>query len=136
MKFILFSFFFIPILSFSQIPNGVHQIVVNGVSFFEVCNSLLDSGYTIKEKDNDLQTAVTREKQFPKYWNATYHVEIRVKDSTAYITGKVTSPLSSNEPIEYVIKRGKEFSKGLLTYPFILINNFAKGFERPISYKQ
>ena len=90
------------------------------MGFLEVCNALLDSGYLISKKDNDLQTASTESKQFPRYWNATYIVKVRVKDSVAYISAAITAPpgggLYFNEPASYDCKlKRKPFPKSLFT---------------------
>ena len=66
--------------------------MVKGVSFKDVCNRLLDSGYSIQTKDNDLERVRTEPEQYPKYWNAIYVVNVRVKDSVAYISGTLTAP--------------------------------------------
>ena len=88
-----------------EIPKNVNVILVKGVSFKDVCNRLLDSGYSMQTKDNYLQTVRTEPKQYPKYWNAIYVVNVRVKDSVAFISGTITAPpqggLLNNEPIFY-----------------------------------
>ena len=104
MKRVITILFLLPFLVSAQtIPKDVNVIIVKKVGFLEVCNALLDSGYTISKKDNDLQTVSTEVKQFPRLWNATYVVNIRVKDSVAYISGTVTAPpgggLCFNDPI-------------------------------------
>jgi hypothetical protein len=105
----------------------------------QVCNALLDSGYVIDKKDNDLLTVSTMQKAYPKLWNAKYAISIRVKDSAAFITGTFTGAngeLFKDDPVEYLEnKKGKPYDKGLLTYPFLLINNFALGFGKEIEYK-
>lgn len=119
----------------SQIPNHAKTIIVTGVSFLQVCNALLDSGYTIDKKDNELQTVTTEARDYPKLWNAKYTINIRVKDSTAYITGKSINPVMPDD-LEYLTnKKGQPFSKSLYTYPFLLINDFAKAFNKEIQYK-
>jgi len=129
-----------PFFLFSQtIPKEANIIIVKPVGFTELCNALLDSGYTIDKKDNELQTARTEPRHYPKLWNATYIVNIRVKDSIAYISGTVTAPpeggLFKNEPLFYQTKgNGKIAPKSLFTVPFMLLNNLALAFNREVSY--
>ncbi len=80
----LFLFVYLPV--FSQ-QKGDKTIIVKGVSFMEVCTNLLDKGYSIDKKDTELQTVKTEETQYPKFWNAKYRINVRVKDSVAYISG-------------------------------------------------
>ena len=128
------------LISFSQdIPNGVNTIAVKGLKFIDVCNKSLDSGYTIEKKDNDLQTAQTDVRFYPKYWNASYVFYIRVKDSITYLSATFTAPPDSkillNEPvINHLNKKGKVLSKSLDVYVFLLLNKFALSFHKEISY--
>ena len=121
------------------IPKDANLIIVKKIGFLQVCNALLDSGYTISKKDNELQTVSTENKQYPKLWNATYKIDIRIKDSSAYISGTVTSPpgggLYINEPLfNHTNKKGITFPKSLFGYAFLLINNFALSFNKEINY--
>lgn len=127
------------IVKAQSIPKDANVIVVKKVGFLEVCNALLDSGYTISKKDNELQTVSTESKNYPKLWNATYKINIRVKDSTAYISGTVTAPpgggLYVNEPLfNHTNRKGVTFPKSMFGYPFLLLNDFAQSFKKEISY--
>lgn len=115
MKIFLLSFFLIPILSQAQIPSKAKTIIVKNVSFLDVCNSLLDNGYLIEKKDNDLQTVRTEAKQYPKYWNAAYVINVRVKDSVVFFSGTFSATtLFKNEAIEYTTnKKGEPHTKAL-----------------------
>lgn len=137
MKHLLLIFLVIPALAFAQIPKHAKIILVKDVSFLEVCSALLDNGYTIQTKDNDLQTARTEEKQYPKYWNARYTINVRVKDSVAYFSGTFSAVnLFKNEPIEYLTnKKGEPHSKSLVTYPFLLLNDVALSLQKDVSYQ-
>ena len=44
--------------------SNVIKLIVKNVGFNQVCNALLDSGYTIDKKDNDLQTVKTELKSY------------------------------------------------------------------------
>src|SRR5574340_1221919 len=117
------------------IPRDANTILVKGVSFTEVCNALLDSGYSIDKKDAELQTVRTEVKNYPKHWNATYVINIRVKDSVAYISGTFTTPpnggLFKDEPITYITnKKGKAYPKSLSGSAFNWLNQFALSFKK------
>ena len=106
-----------------------------------MCNALLDSGYVIDKKDNDLQTVRTEVKDYPKYWNASYIINIRVKDSTAYITGTFTAPgreggLFKDEPIVNIVnKKGEPVKKSLSGHAFSLLSEFAFSFKKEIDFQ-
>ncbi|MFZ1785378.1 MAG: hypothetical protein WAU23_09235 [Ferruginibacter sp.] len=139
MRLFIISFVFFPFLSFAQsIPKDVNVIIVKDVGFLEVCNALLDSGYTISKKDNELQTVSTESKAYPKLWNATYKINIRVKDSTAYISGTFTAAggeIWKDDPIKNQTNRkGKTYPKSINGYPFLILNNFAQSFKKEITY--
>lgn len=140
MKLLLILFALLPfIINAQNIPKDANVIIVKKVGFLEVCNALLDSGYTISKKDNELQTVSTESKLYPKLYNATYKINIRVKDSTAYISGTVTAPpgggLYVNEPLfNHTNRKGVTFPKSMFGYPFLLLNNFAQSFKKEISY--
>lgn len=135
---------------YGQIPKDVNVIIVKGVSYEEVLNRLLDSGYKIDKKDSELKTVLTEHKPYPKYWNAAYRLFIRVKDSIAAIQGTFTGPwddpfattASTNKnylwrdvPIRnHVNKKGVTYPKSNHGYPFLLINDFALSFGRPVEY--
>jgi len=120
--------------------KGDNTIKVHGISFLEICNALLDAGYAIDKKDNELQTATSEVKDYDKYWNASYKVSLRVKDSIAYITGLFTAPGRSggvfkDEPMQYLVNRkGEVQKKALATYPFLLLNVFALSLGKQVTY--
>jgi hypothetical protein len=122
------------------IPPKVNTIIVTGVTFSEVCNALLDARYAIDRKDSDLQTIRTEAKAYPKYWNATYIINVRVKDSTAYITGTATvadGQLFKDEPIyNQTDRKGATQPKSMFGYAFLLLNEFAQSFKREVSYQK
>jgi hypothetical protein len=125
--------------SFAQV-KGDNTIKVDGVEFLQVCNALLDAGYVIEKKDNELQTAKTELKIYPKYWNAYYSIVIRIKDSSALITAFVTGPgktggLFNDDQVEYIVtKKGKPQDKSLYGFAFSIIKEFALSFKKPVEY--
>ena len=87
------TLFFLPIIflisqqSHAQ-SKGDNTIKVQEVGFTQVCNALLDSGFVIDKKDDDLQTVKTefRDGTGKNKWMKLL-LSIRVKDSVAIITG-------------------------------------------------
>lgn len=139
--------FLLIFLSYSQfsinaqsIPRDVNTILISDISFNEVCEALLDANYFIEKKDNELKTVRTEAKNYPKYWNAKYTINIRVKDSIAYISGTFTAAegqLYKDEPIfNMTNKKGETLEKSLIGYPFLLLNEFALGLKKVISYSK
>ena len=119
-----------------NILPDANTIIVKNVGFNQVCNALLDSGYKIEKKDADLQTVRTEAKQYPKYWNATYTVDIRVKDSTAFITAKSHSTFGEMEISNNCNKKGESRPKSMITYPFLLLSSFATCFKQEVTYEK
>lgn len=120
------------------IPPNANTIIVKNISFMQICNALLDAGYTIEKKDNELQTARTEPKAYPKYWNGKYRINVRVVDSVAFLSGTFTlggGELFKDDPIyHHTNKKGKPYPKSGIGYPFILLNDFAKSLKREIEY--
>lgn len=128
--------------------KGDNTIVVKGVSFIQVQNVLLDLGYTIFKKDNDLQTVTTSFKPIGKP-NAffakdasMYEVNIRVVDSVAFISARFVDILSRNKKqtemtddnfdrLTYLDKTFVAISKD----GFIKLNAIAESLKGEISYK-
>jgi hypothetical protein len=99
MKLVFFIFVLLPSIVFSQtdlniftkdtsrhIINGANVVYVKNTDFNKVCNALLDAGFTIDKKDNDLKTADTKE---PKndFWIPV--LSVRIKDSLTIIRPKI-----------------------------------------------
>lgn len=138
---IILLFLFAPLIATSQ-RKGDNTIVVKGVGFLQVCNALLDAGYTIEKKDNELQTAKTELRLYPKLWNAYYSIQIRIKDSAALITGSITGPqktggIFKDDPIEYLTnKKGKTLDKSISGLGFSILKDFALSFKKPVEYSK
>ncbi len=140
MKYIFILLLIFPFFCGAQnIPSSVNTILVKDLKFIDVCNALLDSGYTIEKKDNDLQTVETALRPYPKYWNATYIIHVRVKDSTTYFSVTYTAPpgggLFKNETaINLTNKKGVTLKKSMDGFIFLLLNDFALSFKNGTSY--
>lgn len=135
MKFLLLAMALITLSAKGQdIPCHANTIIVPAVSFNKVCTALLDSGYIIDKKDNDLQTASTQPRSYPKRFSATYVINVRMKDSAAYFTTTFTAPkdgsIVKNEPSTYKCKKNGKPIDNIFTYPFMLVNSFARGLGK------
>lgn len=138
MKFLILILL-LPAAARGQTLSDATVIIAKGVSFERVCNALLDSGYAIEKKDNDLMTVRTENRQYPNKWNATYLINIRIKDSSAYISGTFTAPpgggLFKNEPIRnWTNRKGETKTSSLGGYPFVILDAFAHGLSGQIAY--
>lgn len=127
----LLSLFCVDVIA--QIPKNTNVISVKGVGYDQILERLLDSGYVIERRYNDLQTVKTEPKQYPRYWDGKYVINIRVKDSVAFITGTFSAGnLFKDEPVSYVWKNLSR--KSMVGVPFYIIDNFAKSFNKPVEY--
>lgn len=129
------SFIFFVVLFFVSAP-GIAQpknsnlILVKGVTFNQVLNILLDKGYFIDKKENDIQTAKTEPKQMGNgVWN--YFVQIRVRDSTAFIYGQVKFN-GRNEEYSPIVNKG--IKGGPQREGFRRLNEIALALKGEISY--
>jgi hypothetical protein len=142
MKYLLGLLLIISTTIKAQIPKNANAIEVQGVTFREVVSRLLDSNYTIAKIDSNYQTAETA----PKYWNNPYTmvVKVRVKDSTATITG--TFRYGNKEDYQQGsiswIAAGSDNTIANIkqwehkrTNPFALMNRIALSFGKPVAYQ-
>lgn len=123
----LLLFCLLIITSAAQAQNkGDNTILVKGVTFDQVVNTLLDQGFKIDKIDKDFKTVRTEFKEpNPKYsYKVSY--DIRVKDDVAIITGET---ITSN--MKFEIKNGKS---GLDKLAFESMSNFAKSLNGGMSY--
>jgi hypothetical protein len=74
--------------------KGDNVIYAKGVTFEQVVNTLLDSGFVVKEIDKDFHTVITKYKSFSPTYGLT--LDIRVKDNIAIIKGKGLITPSTN----------------------------------------
>jgi hypothetical protein len=141
MKLLIFLACLLPYALKSQnILPDANTIIVKGVSFTQVCNALLDSGWAIEKKDNELQTVKTEFKPYPRLWNGVFCITVRVKDSIAYIGGLFTiagGQLFKNEKaFNQTNRKGETHKKSASAYPFLLINQWARVFNKELTYQK
>lgn len=140
---IKYIFLFFPLFAISQVktPKKANGIQLSGVSFKEIANGLLDAGYTFDKIDSNFHTIKTEFKEGKgktKYLKLRFM--IRVKDSTAEITGEWYNTLvigtkflgvdQTFENSTYKIA----YTAGSAKNCFLEMNNFTHLFNRPISY--
>lgn len=125
--------------------KGTNKIIVSGVSFDSVIYKLLDAGYFIDKRDSTLKTVTTLPKRFFEKPSSNMYLQIRVRDSVAYITGMfnmdvvmnnvlgldLTFDYRSFDPIE-----NKGMKGSVMKISFIKMDEFAKSFNKPVEYKK
>lgn len=123
------------LLIFQQaIPPKANTIVLKPVSFNEVCSALVEQGYQLEAKDSALQTVRTVPRNYQKKYQSTYVINIRLKDSIAFITGTFAGMESSAIPIYNDTGAGGKTRPNLPGYGFTLMNQFALSFGKPVQY--
>lgn len=86
---ITFTIILLRLSVYSQdVPKNADVITVNGITFEKVVNSLLDSGFVIEKMDKEFHTVKTEYRKLCKDCIPEILFNVRVKDSTAIITGK------------------------------------------------
>lgn len=92
-RLLIIILFILPAIIFSQTKKD-NLIIVKGISFDTVVNTLLDNGYFIEQKDMKDGTIITKPKPVnyansgkARYEATTMILYIRVKDSIAKIIG-------------------------------------------------
>ena len=138
MKFFLLILL-LPVFALCQeIPKKSTTIVVRNIGLLEASQKLVDMGYMIDKKDPELGTVYTT----PYAYSGSYQmmIYVRVKDSTATITGKwnvnadiklgySTYDMRTWNPIKYSSMSGNMDRKA-----FMIMDKYAKSFGKSIEY--
>ncbi len=143
LKYVLIFFFLLPLIAFSQqkIPKKSNAIEIEGLTFKEVANALLDAGYNFDKIDSNFQTIKTEfkvGKDVNKWMKIRLYV--RVKDSIAIISGEWYNTMfvgnkflgqektieNSTSKIEYTFGNPKNC--------FLEMDEFAKSFNKNSTY--
>ena len=115
-------------------PKGANTIRVSDVTFRDVAKKLLDAGYTFDKIDSNFQTVKTEfRKGFGKNEWMKIRFFIRMKDSSAIITGQWYNTLMTNKSPEEEAEP-IEFTSGNPKSCFIDMKNFALSFSKPVEY--
>ena len=136
MKFILFILL-LPAFSLCQDPpKKTNTIKVTGVDFKTAATLLLDQGYMIEKSDTSLGFMMSAPKMVHKAWSGNLKINVRMKDSTAIITGLYnmnvnlsTVDLKQYEPVENIGMKGS-----VIRTAFEALDKYAKSFGRPVEY--
>jgi hypothetical protein len=133
----------LPLFSFSQenIPKKANTIEVNGVSFRELANQLLDANFNLERVDSSFQTIKTEFKSGTgkSKW-MKLRLLARVKDSTAIISGEWYNTMLVGAKllgVEYTIENLVEriqYSSGNSKSCFMEMRTFAMSFKKPTVY--
>lgn len=133
----------LPSISVAQeIPKHTNAISVKSVSFNDIALALTEAGYFIDKKDSALGTIITLPKQNIRVSsnNGNVIIQVRIKDSTAIITGQYnwnveakTGFLNNDfRTYETIEKRGMKGS--LFLQAFNRLNDFALSFKKEVTY--
>lgn len=130
------------LLPFLTIPKKTNTIEVSGVTFNQVANALLDAGYTFERIDSNYLTIKTDFKAGNgKLKDIKYRLMIRVKDSTAIITGEWYNKLFIGATIlgtEQTIEGSTyqiQYTTGNEKNCFLEMNSFALSLNGEVEYK-
>jgi hypothetical protein len=124
---------------YSQIiPKNADAITVKDVTFDQVVNSLLDSGYVMEKIDKDFHTLTTDYRKLCKDCLPEITFNVRVKDSVATISGKWRSTgnifgPSSNKDAAYVFAIKNEKMK-VPRMAFQAMKTFALSLNGGVTY--
>ncbi len=136
-KILILLFLFLSQNCFSQdIPKKANTIIIHGLTYQTVIDTLLERNFTIDKRDTALKTLVTNPRTIK---SMTIIVSARVKDSSVIITGQVNFNIgitlggvyteSSYDEIAYTGTMGSLYKKA-----FMILNNLALSFNKPIEY--
>lgn len=137
---LLLTFAFLPFFALGQTKND-NTISVKGVGFIEVANKVLDFGYIVAKIDSNLNTINTefKEGKGKNKW-MQLKLNIRVKDSTAIITGQWVNSLflgskllGREQTLENSVSK-IEYTIGNPKHLFLEMAEFAQSFNKPITY--
>ena len=123
-----------------DIPKNANVIIVKGTTFDKVVNSLLDSSFVIDKMDKEYQTLKTEYKKLRKGFVPEIMLNVRIKDSTATITGKWRSDLnifglnSQKEQESAMIFEIKNEKSKVPSESFKAMNKFALSLKGQIQY--
>lgn len=136
-------FFAVGPLSAQGIPKHTNTIIVKQIGFNEISMALVDAGYFIDKRDSSLGTIIT----IPRHGlrvnsiDGNVIIRIRVKDSTAFITGMYNMDIVLKARLtdydfrdyEKIEKRGMKGSAYMQA--FDKLNGFALSLQKETTYQ-
>lgn len=120
---------------FSQdINQGINTITVKGVTFKQVADRLVSSGYVIGRMDSKSKTIQTAYSKYTKTGSANLSIRVKMRDSVAVITGRMCYNINN---IDYGIPDSTNTKQISYTYGyfkagFLQLDKFAKSFNKPV----
>jgi hypothetical protein len=143
-KKIFLAFLFLPFFGFSQ-PKGCNAIVLHGVSFSQIDDSLNARGFQIDKLDSISLTTKSKEYYSSESGNKKDHASIvlsvRIKGNDATLTALYTYDENENSVLGAHTQSGKPtrveniYSKGsFMRRAFDYMDGFAKSLTSNISY--
>jgi len=134
MKKLIILILLLPLVSYGQAFKGAKKIIIKtGLpakeSFDLVANQLLDSGFEIQSKDNDLMTIRTYEKPGK---GVACILNIRVKDDEVSVKGMFRMP-DLEETLTEIVNRG--MSGSAFKRSFDMMDAFAASMKKPVLYE-
>jgi hypothetical protein len=138
MRILLLIAFLFPLASYTQEPpKNSTGITVSNTDLMAVANALLDNGFRIDKKDTELGTLKTEERGYENnVWFLV--IDVRVKDSTAYITGQIkvmVSPIGNTRRLyEPVIYKGMK--KAPYRLAFAAMDEIARSLNGHVTYSK
>ncbi len=137
---IFFLILFLPLLCISQNRND-NLIVSKGIGFNQIVEILLDNGYNIDKIDSNYKTLKTEYKKLCSDCIPEIMLEVRVKDSIAFMKGKwrsngglIGNVLSGNNDYMYfdIMNEKQKVPKQC----FSEMDKIAKLFSNDITYSK
>lgn len=124
-------------------PKRCSLIRVKNVTFKEAVTSLLDAGYFIEKIDSNFLTIRTEPQDYSKTKGGMISIDIRIKDSTAFITGHCgltrgdfDSKGGNLMTVRYYYEIENRGMKGsIMKESFDKLNEFALSFKKEIVYE-
>ena len=118
----------------TTIPKDATTVKVIGVEYKALCLALLDNNYIFEFRDADLQTFKTTLRDFKKYWNCSYSIEGRVKDSVAYLKFRLKDSPLLFKYAKWQRTKSKYAEKSLYNYPFIEVIEVCKNLTNRFEF--
>ena len=121
-----------------HIPENAKVIYINNSDFKSACNAILDQGFTIDKKDNELQFAETihpgLNEALPE-WKPI--ITLRIKDGRTILRAKIFSSVYKDyiEAFNRSNKNGKP-QKNAYVYAFMMCYKIAKSLGNEITFSK
>jgi len=134
-------FFLVLVFSTQAIAQtrGDNIIIAKNVSFKTACEVLMNEGFVIDKKDNDLLTVKTEPKMTKGVWLTTIIVYVRIVDSSARINTTFTleNTILKDEPLGYpATKKGRFQSSTATGQAWTVVHGLASKMSSDLIYER